>query len=652
MGLMSHKFPFLIFCLSLALLLLIKNCNCTIKFNGIPAAFGNLDLNRRTDIVYIAEDGKTLTVLYQHEPQQEESQSPKQSCFFDDPIAQVYINDINSDGEPNLLALLNKKGHYELVSLTLKRLNTNDLRYSKTKLTSNTAYLMSSPAALTSDKISDQSNSNNSMSNPLALVSIPEQIPRCDSNPLGIELKYQPLLFDLDGDLRTDFMGLDLNGVVTVWKSSSSGDKQFTKWRENWISKVPPEYLEDPHSNAFIDINHDQVADIVFSAKNLKFGYVIANSTATNYFNPIVEYNLDKGHTYGQSSLVDIDADGKIDHVIPRCSQDTKTCDIVMAHNNGKLTSIFSFKNVSHYDYRLQSQRVGDYQFPIMLRSSDLDGDGYTDFVAVAKDIGNSTTDVIYLHNIPRPDDNRPKQQTEFFLNRTFKIHIVDRGDNPEHAIIVTLFDVNEDGKVDMLIGRSNQSYTDVKDPKDIQVYAEMNKQMVDACFMKVLVTNGISNNEGSYGQSARGSSICFELSQNDGNRMQGCAGQQAQASHFALQQPYVIFGLGQTPHFVEKLVVFIPGYGPDGNNRNRTLEQIVPDAQIIIIPRDPNNPLSWDYKMFLSPMSELVPPTLIALTAICVLLMIIIFFLHRQETLEDAAEHEEYKRHWPESRG
>ena len=76
-----------------------------------------------------------------------------------------------------------------------------------------------------------------------------------------------------------------------------------------------------------------------------------------------------------------------------------------------------------------------------------------------------------------------------------------------------------------------------------------------------------------------------------------------------------------------------------------------MPDAQVIIIPRQKDNPNSWDYKMFLSPMSDLVFSTLIALAVLCLLILFIIFILHRQETLEDAAEHEEYKRHWPESR-
>jgi len=35
--------------------------------------------------------------------------------------------------------------------------------------------------------------------------------------------------------------------------------------------------------------------------------------------------------------------------------------------------------------------------------------------------------------------------------------------------------------------------------------------------------------------------------------------GQLSQSAHFALQLPYVMFGLGQTPNFVEEVRVGVP---------------------------------------------------------------------------------------------
>lgn len=632
----------------------------SISFRGIPAAFGDLDLNKRTDIVVIGDDGTRVDIYYQH---QRQAQSPFElgfSCKSDRPIIQVYLADIDSDGNPNLLPLLlsdqNKPTQvYQLKSLKVKTLDQNNSpTFQTTKLTPNTAYSLATAAALNSDR-SNNNDSANSLGESLALKIIDP--PNCEFTDLGVEMTAQPLLFDLDGDLRTDFMSLDKEGLVTVWKPPRNNNSELFErmpakdW--NWIAK---EYFSGPHSNAFIDINQDNAADIILSANGARIAYIYANPDPEKSFKKYSREFLnmdDKDYKYGQSAFVDINADGRIDHILPRCKKDK--CEIIVLYENSYKEVIFSFTNQtdSSYDYNLEeSVFATNYVFPITLRASDLDGDGYNDFVAVVRNKKDSKNKVVFLRNILDTNVNNKQESKSMFgartMPRTFEIHEIPPNYPSQNINLVTLFDINEDGKIDMLIGSSEQS----NKPNDMNVSAIMNSQMVDACFMKVLVTNGYSSTEsGSNGQSARGPFICFELSQNDGKKMQGCAGQLSQASHFALQSPYVIFGLGQTPHFVETLNVTIPGYGPDRRVRTRLLEQIVPDAQVIIIPRENDSPSKWEYKMFLSPMSDLVFSTLIALAVLCLLLLFIIFILHRKESLEDAAEHEEYKRHWPESR-
>lgn len=631
----------------------------SVTFSGIPAAFGDLDLNKRTDIVVIGDDGTRIDIYYQHQRQLQPPLELGFSCKSDRPIVQVYLADIDSDGNPNLLPLVlvdDKKKLYQLKSLKVKSIERTSSMFSPTKpnLTPNDAYSL----------VEGSSTNHSNNSQPESLPYKGGDPPICEFTDLGVEMTAQPLLFDLEGDLRTDFMSLDSNGYVSVWKPPKlgSGDERFHKMDSQEWNFIKREYFTDIHSNSFIDINRDSAADIVLSSGS-NIAYLYADPEPSKSFKKInkVFDNLDdKSFEFGQSTLVDINADGKIDHIIPRCHRSTRKCDIVILYENSHNEVIFKFDNYTsssdknYYEYRLDKHEfANNYVFPITLRASDLDGDGYTDLVAVAKNIKDSKNKVVYLKNIPVPEKSqhdslevgRPKVE----MKRTFEIQEITIDQNPSYDVhLVTLFDINEDGKVDMLIGTSEKTGK----PYDMNITAKMNTQMVDACFMKVLVTNGFcSADAGSNGQSARGPFICFELSQNDGKKMQGCAGQLSQSSHFALQQPYVIFGLGQTPHFVETLNVSIPGFGTDRRVRTRMLEQIVPDAQVIIIPKQKDNPNSWDYKMFLSPMSDLVFSTLIALAVLCLLILFIIFILHRQETLEDAAEHEEYKRHWPESR-
>lgn len=631
---------------------------CTITLKGIPTAFGDINSNKRTDIITISGDGKTIDIHDQNEIRPHIQSQPPESCKSQRfPIVQVYLADIDRDGNPNILPLLLTSGDSEDKTYRLVSLKSENDQSIKTKLNSSPTYSLATSAALNSDGSLANSSSNTPAEAEAQALSR-SQIHPCDFELLGVEMTAQPFLFDLDGDLTIDFMSLDMKGDVAVWsppKNSQPQDSQFKKSTPSFVKDISKDFFMAPHSNAFININDDSVADIVLSSRG-QVAYLYADPTERFKFVKNFSRHLDyENYEYGQSSLYDIDADGKIDHIMPRCNKSSnKQCEIISISSNGHVESIFKFTNETGpvdpytYNYRLETIKFAkDYEFPVTLRGADLDGDGFTDFVTIAKDVknGNNKNVVLFLHNVPLPE----KLIESRTMKRTFEPSLRGQDEIPSDHVahLVSLFDVNEDGKIDLLIGHSEAN---AKNPGDMNVSTSLNK-MFDACFMKVLVTNGYTNEHGSHGQGARGPFVCFELTQNDENKMKGCAGQLSQSSYFSLQQPYVIFGLGQTPHFVEKMWVTIPGFGRGGTDRTRVLEQIVPDAQIIIIPKDQDDPDSWGYKMFLSPMSELVPPTLIALSIICVIILIIIFILHRQETLEDAAEHEEYKRHWPESR-
>ncbi len=67
-------------------------------------------------------------------------------------------------------------------------------------------------------------------------------------------------------------------------------------------------------------------------------------------------------------------------------------------------------------------------------------------------------------------------------------------------------------------------------------------------------------------------------------------------SSSAALQLPFILFGLGETPNFIERLTVGMvvnttSGTGTGVEVRFRTWKNLVPNSQVIVIPTPPYRP-------------------------------------------------------------
>jgi integrin alpha FG-GAP repeat containing protein 1 len=368
---------------------------------------------------------------------------------------------------------------------------------------------------------------------------------------------------------------------------------------------------------------------------------------------------------------VDIDSDGVLDHIKPVCHD--RYCDdpaiVMLKHDSPHWIEIArGFKTEgthgSSYGFVLQTALVpNQMKFPLTLRFSDFNGDGFPDFVILVKEKGTSIPKVGLLINTPSNDTN---------FTRTFTLLMppVQPQKESRTPVVVAFFDLYEDGKPDIIVSSVE---TGSSDYKNVYVDILINFKMYDATFIKVMVASGLCYDDCSavkgpnstptfeptednvllrgvaYGTNQPGPHICHQLIDQEGYTRKGCSGQLTQSANFPLQMPYAIFGLGSTPNFVDFVNATIPG--PNTSKiRTREWTQIVPDAQVVLIPYPIDEPSQWRSKLFLTP-SDMVISTLITLASICILLIIVIAFLHRKEILEDIAEHEEYKRHWPDSR-
>jgi integrin alpha FG-GAP repeat containing protein 1 len=403
-----------------------------------------------------------------------------------------------------------------------------------------------------------------------------------------------------------------------------------------------------PHSNAFINLDHynsDLTADIFISgAQTMEYWH---NDKGFGKLEMVLHcYPPNKYKHLGQSAFVDINTDGLIDHILAVCSNEFNSNDneckdpqILGYHLDDKQWIPISDINIGNQSALTFAEvSVFGQKLPITLRHGDIDGDGYSDLITVMKDNKNQLKAVV-LKNTKADNKLNRKFVVDWTSDKALGTEV-----NVEIAAFVDLF---EDGKIDILMTTKDKS-------GKRSVEAVLNTEMVAACFLKVLVTSGLCYGSNCprgnipYGTNQAGPFVCYQLQDLDGNMQTGCAGQLSQSSHFALQMPYSVFGLGETPNFVETLSASIPSGAMKPRDAKWT--QIVPDAQVVLIPFPPNDTSSWVSKLFYTP-SNIVFSTLITLASICCILVLIIGILHRKELLEDLAEHEEYKRHWPESR-
>ena len=151
------------------------------------------------------------------------------------------------------------------------------------------------------------------------------------------------------------------------------------------------------------------------------------------------------------------------------------------------------------------------------------------------------------------------------------------------------------------------------------------------------------------YGTNSPGSMVCYQMVNSNNGAMKSCGGQMIQSADFAMQMPYTIFGLGLYANYIEKLSATVPS-GSTLTLLRKTVEQIVPDSQIVFIPNPLADPSGWKVQLFLTP-SDIIYKTLYTLSGICIVLVFIIGILHRKEMLEDVKEQAEFKKQWPEIR-
>ncbi|KAF0336923.1 integrin alpha N-terminal domain-containing protein [Gigaspora margarita] len=485
----------------------------------------------------------------------------------------------------------------------------------------------------------------------------------------------QPIPLDFYGSMKVDLLGHQFgdSSHISIWKNvfNETSRTLFDVVQMPVNGSVQNCTISDPHSNAFIDLNGDCLADLFLTCResssapltyqiwtNIKGGFTFSRSG-----------NLPDGT--GQISFADMDGDGTIDMVYPVCSGGT--CKIHIAYNKQIPLCTSSGGSVcrhssnlcladGNFSINIQTSSSETYSIidisselpddgtilttdttlkgnlPIPIRIGDYNFDGYPDILVI------SSSGSTYRASLFQSELCTPQRCSSIEVSSQRRIFTrVTDGASPLNDITdarsATFMDLDEDGTLDILVLKSATSSN--------RINVIHNNYFNDAFFLKALMLNGVADKQG-YGVSYSGASYKFTILDTSGVKRANQVAQYPQSAYQALQLPYSLFGLGRTNNYVDLLFA--------GSTRNQTFyytsySGVIPNSQLIVVPYQPPgvfDPSTWSLELFIHP-GDWIPWVLLVLIISTIVMAIIVVILSWMEKREDrlTQQREQHKIHF-----
>ncbi|CAG9864989.1 unnamed protein product [Phyllotreta striolata] len=561
----------------------------------LPAAFGDFNSDELTDVFVLNDDGYSVEILLANEEEPLLRKSPNLKCSYrkhEHTITSVVPGDFDGDALMDVLvtAVYKPTGerNYSIDSrITYVYVNWGGARYLN-----------------------------------------------CTYEPL-VKMLGEPLAIDYDQNMIIDLFGENTHERRAFWVFNKNRTKPTEiEMRHN---KRPMTNLRRPHAHAFLDLNHDYMADL-FITTNDNFEIWHGNEEA-DLLSPHFVYNMTiplplngTDAVIGQSLFIDVELKGKVDLVTPVCYDKECKNSALMLYSMAEkqwMNLQVNFKDDLTNVWKFYQKNGSKYTDVITLRSGDFNLDGFPDLLATLSPIqgSNALPQSFLLENVPC--------QTCGALKRTYSVQWNSLNPFRNGTVMASFFDFYQDGILDCIIVTFNGH--------QYRTAAFKNSLDYDANFIKVMVLTGLTNKNDpmangrvgkkrrTYGTNLPGPSISYKTITQEGNIRHGLSCQLPQSAHFSLNLPYTIFGLGRTPNFVDKVTVGL-------SNHSKSWTQIIPNSQMVVIPWPPNEPSRWKAQLFVTP-SKLILMSVAALTTVCGLITVIIGVLHWKERQEDKKE-------------
>lgn len=479
------------------------------------------------------------------------------------------------------------------------------------------------------------------------------------------ELLRQPIVWDYDGntvpDLLVQVKEDDDSFSFQRLFVSNPGTKigQGRQWEMDPLKELTDFAKKDSlsltdHSSAFVDIDHDLIADLCLTMKDKKNKYFLV-VVLHKAFEPnkmqLESFNFKDIKKIPLNFAGDIEDIGQITYV--DFNNDLRTDALIPFRMSNGTTSIWLYDWASDEKTDI-TPAWGGYQplganvdkgIPLRIHMGDFDQDGYIDGVIVAQK-GKDERKVMLLQNVKTstdPDAADNVRKFELKINEYTNDIKVDGTFE-----MASFFDAYDNGFLDILVVSS-------KDSK-FKIDAFQNNLGIDATWIKAMVYTAycdpVTGSSGGFPECSSesdnialslpvvGASFHMTTTRGDGKQQNVAAGLLTQLTHFALQMPTTIFGLGRSPNFVDQIAV---GLAPalnysSGDTHSKRFEQTIPNSAVVINPRPLTKPSQWRAYIYVTPSSAMLE-TGIVLSVVFALLAILVGLLHLKEKREDQKE-------------
>jgi len=464
----------------------------------------------------------------------------------------------------------------------------------------------------------------------------------CRKGALEVDnLVGQPTVFDYNGDYVSDLLLVDREGKRLVYK--------FSRKRSFEIVELPTEKraaLKSEHFNAWLDLSGDGAADLLLSTQT---GLELYLGPHYSYHGevawPAVQGDCTVDKCVGQAVFTDFDLDGQLDMLLPLCFDlDCLNSSLYLVPVSELWAAAAGGLNTTTpWNWEPMSLELGEMRFvpsdpslsPLALlspRVGDVDLDGWPDLVVNLYNSSlGSVTRLSRPHLLLNTPCGRYSGCRPFWRQYQLQAEFT-RGTGERSSVAAAFFDIHDDGNLDLLVvegggGEAGHRVTAFRNTT----------QDSDAYFMKVQVLTGscfhnCPNKSSSYlpyGTNTGGQLVSYQ-SQRPGpetfDSYKSVAAQLPQTAHLALQLPYIIFGLGMSPNFVDYMTV-------NNSAGSHSWPQIIPNSQLYVIPFGP--PSNWEAKLVILTSKNIVM-TGLSLVGCCALISCIIVGLHLRERRAD----------------